>query len=52
MLKSRNRSVHIYDEDEINELILFIRDKFIFAFAELENTLQKKIEEAEKKSWD
>ena len=52
MLKSRNRSVHIYDEDEINELILFIRDKFIFAFAELENTLQKKIEEAEKNSWE
>ncbi len=52
MLKSRNRSVHIYDEDEINELILFIRDKFIIAFAELENTLQKKIEEAEKNSWE
>lgn len=52
MLKSRNRSVHIYDEDEIDELILLIRDKFIFAFAELENTLQKKITEAEKKSWD
>lgn len=52
MLKHRNRSTHIYDEEEIDELIILIRDKFIIAFAELENTLQKKIEEAEKNSWE
>ena len=52
MLKRRNRSTHIYDEEEIDELIILIRDKFIIAFAELENTLQKKIEEAEKNSWE
>lgn len=52
MLKMRNRSTHIYDEDEIDELVLLIRDRFILAFAELENTLQKKIAEAEKTSWE
>jgi nucleotidyltransferase substrate binding protein (TIGR01987 family) len=46
MLKKRNTSVHIYDEDEIDELLLFIRDSFIPAFAVLEETLQKKVDEA------
>lgn len=46
MLKNRNTSVHIYDEDEINELILLIRNSFIPAFTVLENTLKEKIEEA------
>ena len=46
MLKKRNTSVHIYDEDEINELILLIRNSFIPAFTVLENTLKDKIEEA------
>ncbi len=46
MLKKRNTSVHIYDEDEINELILLIRNSFIPAFTVLENTLKEKIEEA------
>lgn len=45
MLKKRNTSVHIYDEDEINELILLIRNSFIPAFTVLENTLKEKIEE-------
>jgi len=47
MLKARNTSVHIYDESEINELILMIRDSFTPAFGRLEKTLQTKIEETE-----
>lgn len=46
MLKKRNTSVHIYNEAEINEMLLLIRDSFIPAFAVLENTLQKKLNEA------
>ena len=50
MLKKRNTSVHIYDEDEIDEMILMIRDSFIPAFSALEDTLRKKLDEAEKDS--
>jgi nucleotidyltransferase substrate binding protein (TIGR01987 family) len=45
MLKKRNLSVHIYDEDEIDEMILLIRESFIHAFAELEEILRIKIDE-------
>lgn len=47
MLKKRNTSIHIYNEEEIDELILLIRDSFIPAFTELEETLQEKLIEAE-----
>ena len=47
MLKKRNTSVHIYNEDEIDELILLIRDSFIPAFTVLKDTLVKKLEEVE-----
>lgn len=47
MLKKRNTSVHIYNEEEIDEMLLLIRDSFIPAFAVLEDTLQKKLDEAE-----
>lgn len=47
MLKKRNTSIHIYNEEEIDELILLIRDSFIPAFTELEETLQEKLVEAE-----
>lgn len=47
MLKKRNTSVHIYDEEKIDELILLIRDSFIPAFVVLENTLRKKLSEVE-----
>lgn len=47
MLKKRNQSVHLYDEDEIDELILLIKDTFLPAFARLGETLEKKLEEAE-----
>ena len=46
MLKKRNTSV-IYNEDEIDELILLIRDSFILAFTVLKDALVKKLEEAE-----
>ena len=47
MLNKRNKAVHIYDEDQIEELLLLIRDSFIPAFCVLAETLQKKLEEAE-----
>lgn len=45
MLKKRNASTHIYDEDEIDQLLLLIRDSFLPGFAALEAALQKKLEE-------
>ena len=50
MLKKRNTSVHIYNEDEVDEMILLIRDSFIPAFTTLKDTLVKKLNEAES-SW-
>lgn len=47
MLKKRNTSVFIYDEDEIDEMIALIRDSFIPAFVVLENTLRAKFDETE-----
>ena len=47
MLKKRNMSVHIYDEDEADEIVLHIRDSFLPAFIELEETLHKKLAEVE-----
>ena len=47
MLKKRNTSVHIYNEDKVDEMILLIRDSFIPAFVVLEKTLQDKLSEAE-----
>ena len=47
MLKKRNTSVHIYDEDEVDELILLIRDSFIPALIKLRDMLNAKLEETE-----
>lgn len=47
MLKKRNTPVHMYNEDEVDEMILLIRDSFIPAFVVLEKTLQDKLSEAE-----
>ena len=47
MLKKRNTSVHIYNEQEIDEMILLIRDSFIPAFCVLEKTLQRKLKKQE-----
>ena len=42
MLKKRNTSVHIYDE--VDEMIVLIRDSFIPAFVVLENLLKAKLD--------
>lgn len=39
MLKKCNTSVHIWNEDEVNEMIILIRDSFIPAFKILNETL-------------
>lgn len=40
-VKKRNTSVHIYNEQEIDEMILLIRDSFIPAFVYLKNIAKK-----------
>ena len=47
MIKKRNTSVHIYDEDEVDEMLLLIRDSFVPAFIRLRDTLKVKAAEAE-----
>lgn len=50
MLKKRNTSVHIYNEDEIDEIdemIMLIRDSFIPAFIVLKDMLVKKLDVVE-----
>lgn len=47
MLKKRNTSVHIYNEDEIDEMLLLIRDSFTPAFVALEKSLKKKADEVD-----
>ncbi len=47
MLKKRNTATHIYDEDQIDDLLLLIRDSFIPAFLALEQQLRKKLDEVE-----
>lgn len=42
-VKKRNTSVHIYNEDEIDEMVVLIRDSFIQAFSVLAKTLENKI---------
>ena len=46
-MKKRNTTIHIYNEEEIDELIVFIRDSFIQAFTDLEETLQEKLIEVD-----
>jgi len=43
MLKKRNLSIHIYNEEQIDELIILIRDSFTPAFDSLANTLKEKL---------
>ena len=47
MLKKRNSSFYIYDEDSADEMMLLIRDSFIPAFSELKDILEKKLDELE-----
>lgn len=51
MLKKRNTSVYIYNQEEIDEMLLLIRDSFLPAFLELERTLKNKLQEAEEE-WE
>jgi len=43
-------SVHIYHKDEIDEMILLIKDSFIPAIVELRDTLTKKLAEVDMES--
>lgn len=43
----KNSLFHIYDEDEIDELLILIRDSFIPAFTVLRDTLKIKLDEVE-----
>jgi nucleotidyltransferase substrate binding protein (TIGR01987 family) len=43
MLKKRNTSVHIYNEEETDELLVLIKDRFIPAFEVLRKTLLEKL---------
>lgn len=45
ILKKCNTSVHIYNEEEADELIILIRDSFLPAFRTLADTLRKKLSE-------
>ena len=45
MLKKRNTFMHIYNDDEIDEMLLLIRDSFTPAFAVLEKVFREKSEE-------
>ena len=45
MLKKRNVSVHFYNEDDIDEMILLVHDSFIPAFSTLEKALREKLAE-------
>ncbi len=47
MLKKRNTAAHIYNEEEIDEMLLLIRDSFIPAFTALKKTLKSKLDAAE-----
>ena len=47
MLKKCNTSVHIYNEEEVDELILLIRDSFLPAFVNLEKLLNEKLNEVQ-----
>lgn len=47
MLKKHNTSVQIYNEDEIDEMIMLIRDSFIPAFIVLKDMLVKKLDVVE-----
>ena len=47
MLKKRNTLVHIYNEDEIDEMLLLIRDSFTPTFVALEKSLKKKADEVD-----
>lgn len=52
MHKKRNAAIHDYSEEDIDALILLIRDSFIPAFRDLLETLVRKEAEARSDNWD
>ena len=50
MLKERNNLMHTYNNDEINEIVLLIRNDFLPAFIELEKVLYEKLNEVSEAS--
>ena len=52
MLKKRNVAIHEYSEEDIDALMILIRDSFIPAFEKLLDILVEKEAEAESDSWD
>ncbi len=47
MLKRRNLSVHVYDEEKAEELVGYIYNNYVPAFERLAKTLQEKVKEIE-----
>ena len=47
MLKKRNTFMHIYNDDELDEMLLLIRDSFTPAFVVLEKVLREKLDDVE-----
>lgn len=45
MLKKRNTSVHIYNEEDVEEFLLLIRGSFVPALSALEKVLREKVSE-------
>ncbi|MCI9003750.1 MAG: nucleotidyltransferase [Lachnospiraceae bacterium] len=52
MLKKRNLAVHVYDEEEVDERVVLIRDSFLPVLEKLEQILGEKNGEIERDSWD
>lgn len=52
MHRKRNVAIHEYSEEDIDALLILIRDSFIPAFETLLHTLVEKEAEAESNSWD
>ncbi len=52
MHQKRNAATHIYSEEDIDTLIILIRDSFIPAFEKLMDTLVEKEKEARSDSWE
>ncbi len=52
MLKKRNQSTHIYNEEDADELMILLKDSFLLAFKDLEKFLLEKQQEIEKDSME
>ena len=52
MHKKRNVAIHEYNDEDIDALVILIRDSFIDAFEKLLDTLVEKADEAMSDRWD